>query len=474
MIRFKDILDISKENMTSLVDIGIELAKCLKPPVSLVDFDSVFEESPDFFEKYRETLNERLNDYHDPNLESRLEEERLQKDLQISQEIEEFNVNSSPQPQTKPDVDEDRILVYSDNQVFDIPEVIVFENSDDYAMIGMTRGDSFLSSVLYVLDSNFRLETKNQRKNTLRQNKIDMAVKIGDHFRRLAELKKYKTNRIEIKTKMMDDVDTDVEPSLQLLIARHFNVNVLVLDLDKKTGQFIGDYEETKETALLVYDGVMMAYLPIFSIKTKSTFENSQIVEFESDFVVNYPKKKTKTTKKAVLEEDKQDEQLAEKTKEEVEEIMKDIESSSGSEDEDEVDDSNSETVEFLDPVKQFMMNKKAENDEKDAVKAKIKAHREAVKQQKKEIKEKKKTQSRLAKEGKILTAKHVDKETVTSDQLLPMTRYPLDRLQAIAGQLGVKTKEAKGEKEVKKAKKDLYLEVVSKVKELEGNRQEQ
>lgn len=465
--------------MTSIIEIGHALANCPKPPVSLPNFDSVFEESPDFFEKYRETLDERLNNYRDPNLDSRLEQERLQKELQISQEIEEFN-NSSPPPnfnltsqQSNSDKNqENRILVYIDNQVFDIPDVIKFTGSDDYAMIGMTRGDSFLSSVLYVLDSDFRLGSKNQRKNTLRQNKIDMAVKIKEHFPRVAELKKYKTNRMDIKAKMMDDADTDIEPSLQLLIARHFNINILTLDLDKKTGQFVGDFENSKESVLLVFDGVMMAYLPIFSIKTKSTFDESQIKEFENDFVINYPKKKGKKTTKSNQEnsennKNSENKELVEKTKEEVEEILKDMESS----DEDEKIEEETQEEETLDPIKQFMMAKKAENDQKDAEKAKLKAHREAVKQQKKEIKEKKKEQSRLVKEGKILTAKHVDKDKVTSDQLLPMTRYPLDRLQAIAGQLGVKTKEKKGEKEVKKPKKELYTEVVAKVKELEENR---
>jgi hypothetical protein len=185
--------------MSSLIDIGIELKKCPKPPISLIAIDSVFEESPNFFEKYRETIRERIHNYIDPNLEYNLDIEK-----QITHEIEKHNTNTT---NILPQQNENKMLIYNDNEVFNIPSIIKLSNSNDYALIGMSKIDSFLSSVLYVLDTNFRLESKNQRKNTIKQNKIDMAVKVGDYFKRQSELKKYKTDRIDIKTKLINDND---------------------------------------------------------------------------------------------------------------------------------------------------------------------------------------------------------------------------------------------------------------------------
>lgn len=309
-------------------------------------------------------------------------------------------------------------VIFDGNQQSDLPPILThnWSNGNNYYLKHQERGDSYLASILSAVDdpaqSKYNILNKKEKKNYQCQVKFNIAIQLTNLWK-IYSTKEFKVG--DLRTELNDNIDSELSRGMQYILGIYFKTNILVLCIQSLEGNFPCSFNSEWDTLVLFYDQNAKSYYPMISCSSSSSLISSNdIKQIEKSYNIVYPVLGKKSVSKIAKNKKETKSEIAEKKEETNPEPVYDI---------------------------------------KDVLEGK--SHRVST---------------------KIKSVKHVELESITTDDLMAMTRYSLKQLQEIAGKLSVKTEYPLEDgddpkKKKKKPKKVLYTEILLAVTKLEQAR---
>ena len=160
--------------------------------------------------------------------------------------------------------DKSNILKYKEDEIIDLPSFIndFFDLNEHYSY-GVHSSNTFIYSVYYSHDNNFKLLSKNEQESYIQDKKIDM-------------LQKLDANKIKNKTKIKAELNKDnYSENAISFFSENMNTNIIIIDLNKKQYKMEHEFNSNNNSIVIFRSGDH--YFPLVSILGESLKNNSCI-----------------------------------------------------------------------------------------------------------------------------------------------------------------------------------------------------
>lgn len=268
-------------------------------PIVIENFNSLFEQSVDFSKKYLQLVEDKIveSKWVDPNLEP--EKFNIQKQTEKQNEMASATEDATTEQlslNVSKNIQEDIIyLNYKEHQTIELPNVFLSlvdeTRRSELYYYGMKGPDSFLASILLSAEPNYWLQHRKKKREYADQMKTTFSIQKYDILRDLPKTSignDYINIIYKTTTDFPEHVDSDKSKEFQFLIGYHFKVNILIIDFKNLSGYFATDWNEDLKTVILIIDNI--TYLPILSNKFPY-FTKEEIKEIEKKINILYPSK---------------------------------------------------------------------------------------------------------------------------------------------------------------------------------------
>jgi hypothetical protein len=279
--------------------------------IVIENFNPLFEQSVDFAKKYLQLVEDKIveNKWVDPNLSPEEFKQQKQNEKQSTSESHNESHNDSHNDSTNDshnnstnnstkDSTKDTDIIYlnyKEHQTIDLPKSLsslISENRrNELYYYGMKAPDSFLASILLSAEPNYWLQHRKKKREYADQLKTTFSIQKYDILRDLPKTSignDYISVIYKTTTDFPEHIDSDKSKEFQFLIGYHFKINILIIDFKNLTGSFATDWNEDLKSVILINDN--NTYLPILSNKI-SYFNKDEIKELEKGFNILYPSK---------------------------------------------------------------------------------------------------------------------------------------------------------------------------------------
>ena len=154
-------------------------------------------------------------------------------------------------------------IIYIENGIINIPKNLndIFNDliSDDYYLFGVSKTNSFLMSLLYIISSDFKYKKEN--KNPFVELLIENLIKnLPEYFKQ----NKYSSMDFS-RTKMMEQLkQNEIDKAIIYYISDYYNINLIVLNYNKMTYITGKDYKEDNKNVIIINN--YNDYIPLLHI----------------------------------------------------------------------------------------------------------------------------------------------------------------------------------------------------------------
>lgn len=142
-------------------------------------------------------------------------------------------------------------IIYIENGIINIPKNLndIFDDliSDDYYLFGVSKTNSFLMSLLYIISSDFKYKKEN--KAPFVELLIENLIKnLPEYFKQ----NKYSSMDFS-RTKMMEQLkQNEIDNAIIYYISDYYNINLIVLNYNKMTYITGKDYKEDNKNVIMI------------------------------------------------------------------------------------------------------------------------------------------------------------------------------------------------------------------------------
>jgi hypothetical protein len=154
-------------------------------------------------------------------------------------------------------------IIYIENGIINIPKNLndIFNDliSDDYYLFGVSKTNSFLMSLLYIISTDFKYKKEN--KNPFVELLIENLIKnLPEYFKQ----NKYSSMDFS-RTKMMEQLkQNEIDKAIIYYISDYYNINLIVLNYNKMTYITGKDYKEDNKNVIIINN--YNDYIPLLHI----------------------------------------------------------------------------------------------------------------------------------------------------------------------------------------------------------------
>lgn len=154
-------------------------------------------------------------------------------------------------------------IIYIENGIINIPKNLndIFDDliSDDYYLFGVSKTNSFLMSLLYIISSDFKYKKEN--KKSFVELLIENLIKnLPEYFKQ----NKYSSMDFS-RTKMMEQLkQNEIDNAIIYYISDYYNINLIVLNYNKMTYVTGKDYKEDNKNVIIINN--YNDYIPLLHI----------------------------------------------------------------------------------------------------------------------------------------------------------------------------------------------------------------
>jgi hypothetical protein len=204
------------------------------------------------------------------------------KDVNISLNISDTFIQPSVIPSKVGDYNAPEIttntsnkLDYSEGNVIDFPDFLSSKiDLNSYYIYGVKKPRSLYESVIYIIDTNFKLEE--ETKQTMFVD--DLKSLLLEEYEKIFKQNSYSKLGFK-KPAIRNAIENDIFGDMLLnLICDYFKINIFLINLENETSKLVSQNESENIITLLFHDNT---YLPVVSI-------------YGSDPYVLYPQIKNK------------------------------------------------------------------------------------------------------------------------------------------------------------------------------------
>ena len=151
-------------------------------------------------------------------------------------------------------------LNYVEGDVIDFPDFLSSKiDLNSYYIYGVNKSASLYESILYVIDSNFKLEEDTKKTMCV----DDLKSLLLEEYQNIFKAQSYSKKgfkKSEIRTSIEQNIFND---SLLNLLCDYFNINIFLINLENETTKTIQETDNENIITLIYYDSM---FLPIVSI----------------------------------------------------------------------------------------------------------------------------------------------------------------------------------------------------------------
>tara|TARA_Y100000590_G_scaffold39811_2_gene42493 strand:+ start:2024 stop:2692 length:669 start_codon:yes stop_codon:yes gene_type:complete len=163
-----------------------------------------------------------------------------------------------------PKEDKSNILKYKEDEIIDLPSFIndFFDLNEHYSY-GVHSSNTFIYSVYYSHDNNFKLLSKTEQESFIQDKKIEMLQQLDE-------------NKIKNKTKIKAEINKDnYSENALVFLSQNFNNNIIIIDLNKKVYKMDNEFNNDNNSIVIFKSGDH--YFPLVNILGEALKNNSCI-----------------------------------------------------------------------------------------------------------------------------------------------------------------------------------------------------
>ena len=200
-------------------------------------------------------------------------------------------VSEIPNSEPETNLTSKSFLKFVSNEILEMPEYFSeFMDLNKYYVFGC---DTILESFVYLLDSNYKLEATSNKKSKLEEFYLFILSKLHLCFHQHKQFyldKKLKKSTIEKLIKQIFQKDSELDNHVKLdicyAISNIYDVNIVVIDIDKKRYNYYNNTYE-KNIILLEYDNKILPLIEIYGNHLSNDTITEILTHFKPIFVLN-------------------------------------------------------------------------------------------------------------------------------------------------------------------------------------------
>ena len=182
-------------------------------------------------------------------------------------------------------------LKFISNEILEMPEYFSeFMDLNKYYVFGC---DTILESFVYLLDNNYKLEASSNKKSKLEDFYLYILSKLHICFHQHKQFyldKKLKKSNIEKLIKQIFQTDSEVDNHIKLdicyAICNIYEVNIVVIDIEKKLYNYYNNSYENN-IILLEYDNKILPLIEIYGHHLSNDTITDILTHFKPKLVLN-------------------------------------------------------------------------------------------------------------------------------------------------------------------------------------------
>ena len=182
-------------------------------------------------------------------------------------DIETIN-KSNKKPLEKPkQVKKENIINYKQNEIINLPDSTnVYLDKNMFYTYGITDKNSILKSILFTIDSNYKLASDNQKKIILNEFICLLNADLNNSFKE-HNLALYDVKKINIQKQLSN---SEIDDYCGIYLSKYMKVNLIIIDPYDETYQIFDDLKkENNNIVLIKYIDNNKIFLPLLHIYGK-------------------------------------------------------------------------------------------------------------------------------------------------------------------------------------------------------------